>query len=62
MRCQWTVRRTMRPAPEGRRRWDPAYQEVLAPGGRSWPTGLPVRRAAPAHGRPAMRSRNVHIA
>lgn len=30
MRCQWTVRRTMRPAPEGQHRWDRAYQEVLA--------------------------------
>ena len=30
MRCQWTVRRTMRPTPEGQRRWDRAYQEVLA--------------------------------
>ena len=30
MRCQWIVRRTMRPTPEGQRRWDRAYQEVLA--------------------------------
>src|SRR5215203_5413416 len=30
MRCQWTVRRTMRPTPEGQRRWDRAYQELLA--------------------------------
>ena len=30
MQCQWTVRRTMRPTPEGQRRWDRAYQEVLA--------------------------------
>src|SRR5919107_2468096 len=30
MRCQWTVRRTTRPAPEGHRRWDRAYQGVLA--------------------------------
>jgi hypothetical protein len=29
MRCQWMVRRTMQPAPEGQRRWDRAYQEVL---------------------------------
>src|SRR4051794_31736240 len=29
MRCRWTVRRTMRPDPDGRRRWDRAYQEVL---------------------------------
>src|SRR5918997_4781007 len=29
MRCQWTVRRTMRPDPDGQRRWDRAYQEVL---------------------------------
>ena len=30
MRCQWTVRRTMRSDPDGQRRWDRAYQEVLA--------------------------------
>jgi len=30
MRCRWIVRRTMRPTPEGQRRWDRAYQEVLA--------------------------------
>src|SRR5215212_8338968 len=30
MRCQWIVRRTMQPAPGGQRRWDRAYQEVLA--------------------------------
>ena len=30
MRCRWTVRRTMRPDPDGRSRWDRAYQEVLA--------------------------------
>ena len=30
MRCQWTVRRTMQPGPGGQRRWDRAYQEVLA--------------------------------
>ena len=30
MRCQWIVRRTMQPDPDGQRRWDRAYQEVLA--------------------------------
>src|SRR3954469_16468178 len=30
MRCQWMVRRTMQRAPEGQRRWDRAYREVLA--------------------------------
>src|SRR5215203_4305651 len=30
MRCQWTVRRTMRSDPDGQRRWDRACQEVLA--------------------------------
>src|SRR3954471_8550240 len=35
MRCRWTVRRTMQPDPDGRRRWDRAYQEVL-----TWTEGL----------------------
>ena len=30
MRCQWIVRRTMQPEPDGRRRWDRAYQDVLS--------------------------------
>ena len=51
MRCQWSVRRTMQPTPEGQRRWDRAYQEVLA-----WmEESLSARGAAPAHRRPAMR-------
>src|SRR6059058_2768312 len=35
MRCRWTVPRTMQPDPDGRRRWDRAYQEVL-----TWTEGL----------------------
>src|SRR4051812_47606188 len=30
MRRQWTVRRTRQPEPDGQRRWDRAYQELLA--------------------------------
>ena len=30
MRCQWIVRRTMQPEPDGRRRWDRACQDVLS--------------------------------
>lgn len=30
MPCQWIVRRTTRPDPDGQRRWDRAYLEVLA--------------------------------
>jgi len=30
MRRQWSVRRTRQPEPGGQRRWDRAYQEVLA--------------------------------
>src|SRR3954451_869027 len=30
MRRQWSVRRTRQPEPDGQRRWDRAYQEVLA--------------------------------
>src|SRR5215210_9201797 len=30
MRCQWIVRRTLQPDRDGQRRWDRAYQEVLA--------------------------------
>jgi hypothetical protein len=30
MRRQWSVRRTRQPEPDGQRRWDQAYQEVLA--------------------------------
>ena len=55
MRCQWIVRRTMQPAPGGQRRWDRAYQEMLAwmegpadePVGASrGPGGLMVVRAS----------------
>src|SRR3954449_4397469 len=55
MRCQWIVRRTMQPAPGGQRRWDRAYQEVLAwmEGPADEPVG--VSRGPAAHGRPAMR-------
>ena len=54
MRCQWTVRRTARPAPGGQRRWDRAYQEVLA-----WtegPARAPGAREA-GHEGGALRSR-----
>jgi hypothetical protein len=30
MRRQWSVRRTRQPEPDEQRRWDRAYQEVLA--------------------------------
>src|SRR4051812_19084019 len=30
MRRQWIVRRTMQQDPDGQRRWDRAYQELLA--------------------------------
>ena len=30
MRHQWIVRRTMQPTQDGQRRWDRAYQELLA--------------------------------
>ena len=30
MRRQWIVRRTRQPEPDGQRRWDRAYQELLA--------------------------------
>jgi hypothetical protein len=30
MPCRWVVRRTTRPDPDGQRRWDRAYLEVLA--------------------------------
>ena len=40
MRCKWTVRRTMQPDPDGQRRWDRAYQEVLA-----WTTEMAVAPA-----------------
>jgi hypothetical protein len=35
MRCQWTVCRTMQPDPDGQRRWDRAYQNILA-----WTAGI----------------------
>ncbi len=45
MRCQWIVCRTMLPGPYGQRRWDRAYQEVLA-----WTTALAVAPAGALHG------------
>lgn len=30
MQRQWKVRRIMQPSPDGQRRWDRAYQELLA--------------------------------
>ena len=45
MRCQWIVRRTMRPDADGQRRWDRAYQEVLA-----WTRGMAVAPAVASRG------------
>ena len=45
MRCQWIVRRTMQPDPGGRRRWDRAYQEVLA-----WTKEMGVASVGALHG------------
>ena len=51
MRCQWIVRRAMQPDPDGRRRWDRAYQEALA-----WTKGLAVAsRRGQRHGNPQLR-------
>jgi hypothetical protein len=45
MRCQWIVRRMMQPDPDAQRRWDRAYQEVLA-----WTTALAVAPAGALRG------------
>jgi hypothetical protein len=45
MRCQWIVRRTMRPDPDGQRRWDRAYRDVL-----SWTKEQAVASAGASHG------------
>ncbi len=45
MRCQWIVRRTMRPDPDGQRRWDRAYQQVLA-----WTKEMAVASAGASRG------------
>src|SRR3712207_5930698 len=52
MRCRWTVHRTMRPTLEGQRRWDRAYQEVLAwtEGPVDGPGGVPRGPGAPEAG------------
>ena len=41
MRRQWMVRRTMQPSPDGRRRWDRAYQELLTWTGAGSDAGVP---------------------
>src|SRR3712207_1372085 len=55
MRCRWTVRRTMRPAPGGQGRWDRAYQEVLA-----WTEG-PADRPAGASRGPGTREAAMRV-
>ena len=40
MRRQWTVRRSTQQDPDGQRRWDRAYQHLLA-----WTTQQPVEEA-----------------
>ena len=45
MRCQWIVRRTMQPDQDGQRRWDRAYQEVLA-----WTKEMAVASAGASRG------------
>ena len=42
MRRQWTVRRTRQPEPDGQRRWDRAYQELLAWTGAGSGAEVPV--------------------
>ena len=45
MRCQWIVRRTTQPDPDGQRRWDRAYQQVLA-----WTKEMAVASASALRG------------
>ncbi len=40
---QWQVRRALQPHPDGQRRWDRTYQQLMA-----WTQTPPNRAAAPA--------------